>query len=65
MSQRGTDADVRVTHRSLVVVGVLLGLTGLVLDVVPVVADSVAFDAAAQTGYSLAILFVGGTVAHR
>jgi hypothetical protein len=65
MSQRGTDADVRVTHRSLVVVGVLLGLAGLVLDVVPVVADSVAFDAAAQTGYSLAILFVGGTVAHR
>src|SRR3954454_5310760 len=65
MSQRGTDADVRVTHRSLVVVGVLLGLAGLGLDVVPVVADSVAFDAAAQTGYTLAILFVGGTVTHR
>jgi hypothetical protein len=65
MSQRRTDAEVRVTHRSLIVVGALLGLAGLVLDVVPLVAASVAFGAAAQTGYILAILFVGGTLAHR
>ena len=65
MSQRRTDAEVRVTHRSLIVVGALLGLAGLVLDVVPLVAESVAFGAAAQTGYILAILFIGGTLAHR
>ena len=65
MSQRRTDAEVRGTHRSLIVVGALLGLAGLVLDVVPLVAESVAFGAAAQTGYILAILFVGGTLAHR
>src|SRR5919202_3062600 len=65
MGQRRPDADVRVMHRSLIVVGVLLGLAGLVLDVVPLVADSVAFGAAAQTGYILALLFVGATLAHR
>ena len=43
----------------------LLGLAGLVIDVVPLVAESVAFGAAAQTGYILAILLVGGTLAHR
>src|SRR4051794_33024212 len=65
MSQRRTDAEVRVTHRSLIAVGVLLGLAGLVLDVVPLLAESVAFGAAAQTGYILAILFVSATLAHR
>ena len=65
MSQRRTDAEVRVTHRSLIAVGVLLGLAGLVLDVVPLLAESVAFGAAAQTGYILAILFVGATLVHR
>ncbi|MHA6631870.1 type IV secretory system conjugative DNA transfer family protein [Pseudonocardia sichuanensis] len=46
-------------------VGVLLGLAGLVLDVVPLLAGSPPFGAAAQTGYILAIGLVGGTLAHR
>jgi hypothetical protein len=65
MGQRKTDADVRITHRALIASGVLLGLAGVALDVVPLLADSVAFGAAAQTGYILAILLVGGTLAHR
>jgi type IV secretion system protein VirD4 len=65
MGQRSREVDVRVTQRSLIVVGVLLGLAGLVLDVVPVLADSPSFGAAAQTGYVLAILLVGGTLLHR
>lgn len=65
MGQRRTEVDVRLTQRALIVTGVLLGLAGLVLDVVPLLADSVAFGAAAQTGYILAILLVGGTLLHR
>ena len=43
----------------------LLGLAGLVLNVVPLFAGSVAFGAAAQTGYLLAVVLIGGTWAHR
>lgn len=62
---RKTDAEVRVTHRALFVCGVLLGLAGLILNVVPLFAGSVEFGAAAVTGYVLAVLLAGGVWAHR
>ena len=65
MGQRRTDAEVRITHRALLVCGVLLGLAGVVLDVLPWLADSPPFGVAAKTGYLLAVLLVGGTWAHR
>lgn len=60
-----TDAEVRTAYRALIVVGLLSGAVGLVLDVVPLLASSPAFGAAAQTGYILAILLVGGTLLRR
>lgn len=65
MGQRKPDADVRVTHRALIATGVVLGVVGVALDVVPLLADSPPFGAAAQTGYILAIGLVGGTLTHR
>ena len=65
MGSPRTDAEVRTSHRALWVCGVLLALAGLVLNVVPLFAGSAAFGAAAQTGYLLAILLIGGTWAHR
>ena len=65
MGRRWIDVDVRITHRSLIAAGMLLGLAGTVLAVVPLLAGSVAVTAAAHTGYVLALLLVGGTSAHR
>ena len=65
MGQRWIDADVRVTHRALIVTGVLLGGAGVVLDVLSPSAGSVGFGAAADTGYVLAVLLIGGTLGHR
>ena len=65
MGIRRTDPEVRTTHRALIVCGVLLGLAGLTLNVLPLFAGSVAFGAAAQTGYLLAITLIGGTLIHR
>ena len=65
MGQRWIDADVRVTHRALIVTGVLLGGAGVVLDVLSPSAGSVGFGAAAHTGYVLTVLLIGGTLGHR
>ena len=65
MGTHRTNPEVRTTHRALIACGVLLGLSGLTLNLVPLFAGSVAFGAAAQTGYLLAVLLIGGTLIHR
>lgn len=65
MATHRTDAEVRTTHRALIACGAVLGVAGLVVNLLPLFAGSVAFGAAAQTGYLLAILLVGGTLIHR
>src|SRR5207344_2394396 len=65
MGTHRTADEVRSTHRALFVCGVLLGLAGLTLNLLPLFAGSVAFDAAAHTGYLLALLLIGGVLIHR
>jgi hypothetical protein len=65
MATHRTDAEVRTTHRALIACGVALGAAGLVLNLLPLFAGSVAFGAAAQTGYLLAALLIGATLTHR
>ncbi len=65
MGTHRTDAEVRTTHRALTACGVALGGAGLALNLVPLFAGSVAFGAAAHTGYLLAALLIGGVLMHR
>lgn len=65
MGSQRTAGEVRTTHRALGACGVLLGLAGLALNLVPLFAGSVAFGAAAQMGYLLAVLLIGGVLIHR
>ena len=63
MAVRRTNSEVRATHRTLIAAGLLLAAAGASLDFVPVLADLMPFGAAAQMGYTLALLLIGGVLA--
>lgn len=65
MAVRRTNSEVRATHRTLIAAGLLLAAAGASLDFVPVLADLMPFGAAAQMGYTLALLLIGGVLVHR